>query len=86
MCPAIERCPLLRKFCLQRFILMQNTYKRDSIGGDIVGALFLKQVPFFINIGRCPNFLDQALYVYLHIYIFRWVAHGIYFAFIIQDL
>ena len=49
---------------MQSFILMQNTYKRDWIGGgEIFGSLFFKKQkkqkkPILANIGSCPNFLD----------------------------
>ena len=43
---------------IQSLILIQNTEKRDWIGGDeIFGALFFKKVPLFANIGCSLNFL-----------------------------
>ena len=44
---------------IQSFILIQNTKKQVWIGGGkIYTALFFKKVPFPVNIGHCPNFLD----------------------------
>ena len=55
---------------MQNFILMQNTYKRDFIGGGILG-----KASFLVNIECCPEYLEYALYISLLVsLVFRWFA------------